>query len=52
MNVDYSAYEGREVTGFADTVLSRGRVIVQQGKLETRGGGNFIKRAGAGELLR
>jgi len=25
---------------------------VQQGKLETRGGGNFIKRAGAGELLR
>jgi len=52
MNVDYSAYEGREVQGWTDTVLSRGRVIVQQGKLETRGGGNFIKRAGAGELLR
>ncbi|NOY91454.1 MAG: amidohydrolase family protein, partial [Deltaproteobacteria bacterium] len=52
MNVDYSAYEGREVQGWTDTVLSRGRVIVRKGKLETKGGGNFIKRAGAGELLR
>jgi len=52
MNVDYSAYEGREVQGWTDTVLSRGRVIVRKGSLETKGGGNFIKRAGAGELLR
>jgi dihydropyrimidinase len=52
MNVDYSAYEGFEVQGFTETVLSRGRVIVKNTKLETRGGGQFIKRAGHGELLR
>lgn len=52
MNVDYSAYEGREVQGWTDTVLSRGRVVIRRGKLETKGGGRFIKRAGVGELLR
>jgi dihydropyrimidinase len=52
MNVDYSAYEGHEVQGFTQTVLSRGRVIVRNTKLETKGGGQFIKRAGSGELLR
>ncbi|RLB54760.1 MAG: dihydropyrimidinase [Deltaproteobacteria bacterium] len=52
MNVDYSAYEGFEIQGFTETVLSRGRVIVRNTKLETRGGGQFIKRVGQGELLR
>ncbi|MCB9595483.1 MAG: dihydropyrimidinase [Sandaracinaceae bacterium] len=52
MNVDYSAYEGREVQGWSETVLSRGRVIVKDGSVQTKGGGQFIKRAGAGELLR
>ncbi|MBO6934268.1 MAG: dihydropyrimidinase [Deltaproteobacteria bacterium] len=52
MNVDYSAYEGREVQGWTETVLSRGRVIIRNGKLETRGGGQFVKRVGVGELLR
>ncbi len=52
MRVDYSAYEGREVQGWSETVISRGRVVVHKGTLETRGGGRFIKRAGAGELLR
>ena len=28
MNVDYSAYEGFEVTGWTETVLSRGRVVI------------------------
>jgi dihydropyrimidinase len=31
MNVDYSAYEGIEITGQVETVLSRGRVIVADG---------------------
>jgi dihydropyrimidinase len=31
MNVDYSAYEGMEITGQVETVLSRGRVIVADG---------------------
>ncbi len=52
MNVDYSAYEGFQVQGFTDTVLSRGRVIVQNNQLVTQGGGRFIKRARSGELLR
>jgi dihydropyrimidinase len=52
MNVDYSAYEGFEVTGFTETVLSRGRVVIRDTSLETKGGGQFIKRAGQGELLR
>ncbi|MEM9188703.1 MAG: dihydropyrimidinase [Myxococcota bacterium] len=52
MNVDYSAYEGVEVQGFTETVLSRGRVVIKNHSLETKGGGEFIKRAGYGELLR
>ncbi len=52
MNVDYSAYEGVEVQGYSETVLSRGRVVVRKGKQETQGGGQFIKRAHTGDLLR
>jgi len=52
MRVDYSAYEGFEIQGFSDVVLSRGRVVVDNGKLATSGGGRFIQRARAGELLR
>ncbi len=52
MRVDYSAYEGFEVQGFTETVLSRGRVVIRKNSLETKGGGQFIKRAGTGELLR
>jgi dihydropyrimidinase len=45
MKVDYSPYEGRQVTGVPDTVLSRGRVIVEAGRFVGRaGGGSFIKR--------
>jgi dihydropyrimidinase len=52
MRVDYSAYEGFEIQGWSEVVLSRGRVMVEDGKLVTEGGGRFIKRARAGELLR
>jgi len=52
MRVDYSAYEGHEIQGWPEVVLSRGRVIVRKGALETRGGGQFIKRACVGDLLR
>ncbi|HEX8292164.1 MAG TPA: dihydropyrimidinase [Pyrinomonadaceae bacterium] len=44
MNVDYSAYEGRKVRGVVETVLSRGRVVVE--------GGEFKGKAGAGQFLR
>ncbi|MCA9728690.1 MAG: dihydropyrimidinase, partial [Candidatus Eisenbacteria bacterium] len=46
MNVDYNPYEGREVVGVSQTVLSRGRVIVENGKFVGRvGGGSFVKRS-------
>ena len=46
MNVDYNPYEGREVTGVTETVLSRGRVIIDAGRFVGRaGGGSFIKRS-------
>ena len=52
MRVDYSAYEGMQVQGWSEVVLSRGRVIVDKGKLVTSGGGQFLKRARTGQLLR
>jgi dihydropyrimidinase len=46
MQVDYNPYEGREVTGVADSVLSRGRVIVENGKFTGKpGAGSFLKRS-------
>jgi dihydropyrimidinase len=45
MNVDYSAYEGREVQGVVETVLSRGRVVVESGEFKGKAGdGQFLKR--------
>jgi dihydropyrimidinase len=46
MKVDYNPYEGREVTGVTETVISRGRVIVDHGSFTGRaGGGTFLKRS-------
>jgi dihydropyrimidinase len=44
MRVDYSMFEGIQVTGMPDVVLSRGRVVVN--------GDKFLGRAGQGEFLR
>jgi dihydropyrimidinase len=45
MNVDYSAYEGRKVQGTVETVLSRGRVVVENGEFKGKAGdGQFLKR--------
>jgi dihydropyrimidinase len=45
MNVDYSAYEGWEITGRVDTTLSRGRVVVAGGVLHgSPGHGKFLPR--------
>jgi dihydropyrimidinase len=52
MDVDYSVYEGREVTGGAEIVLSRGKVIVDGDEwLGAAGDGRFLKRAPTGALL-
>jgi len=45
MNVDYSAYEGKTIRGVVETVLSRGRVVVEGGEYKGRpGDGRFLKR--------
>ena len=45
MNVDYNAYEGTEVQGVSEIVISRGRVVVEDNIWHGRaGGGNFLKR--------
>ncbi|WP_457100442.1 dihydropyrimidinase [Microbacterium sp. P5_E9] len=45
MNMDHSAWEGFEIDGHVDTVLSRGKVIVDGGEyLGTKGDGRFVKR--------
>ena len=46
MDVDYSCYEGRTVQGGSDVVLSRGSVVVSDGKFTGRkGAGRFLKRS-------
>ncbi|PJN37861.1 dihydropyrimidinase [Streptomyces sp. CB02959] len=46
MNVDYSAYEGRRVTGRVETVLSRGELVIDQRKFTGRAGhGQYMPRA-------
>jgi dihydropyrimidinase len=45
MDVDYSLYEGREVVGGSDVVLTRGKVIVDgETWLGKAGDGRFVKR--------
>ena len=45
MNMDYSAWEGFEIDGHVDTVISRGKVIVDGNEyLGTKGDGKYFKR--------
>lgn len=44
MAVDYSCYEGWKVRGVTKTVLSRGQVVIEDGK--------FVGKAGAGQFLK
>jgi dihydropyrimidinase len=45
MNMDYSAWEGFEIAGGVDTVISRGCVVVQDHQyLGSKGHGQFLKR--------
>lgn len=45
MNMDHSAWEGFEIDGHVDTVLSRGRVVIDESQYLGRpGDGAFVKR--------
>jgi dihydropyrimidinase len=50
--VDYSLYEGIEVTGSPEVVLLRGNVLVENGELVAEPGiGEFVERAAFGQEL-
>ncbi|MFF8790949.1 dihydropyrimidinase [Streptomyces sp. NPDC015125] len=45
MNVDYSAYEGKQLTGQVETVLSRGELVIDRREFTGRAGhGQYIPR--------
>ncbi len=45
MNMDHSAWEGFVIDGHVDTVLSRGKVVIDDNQyLGTKGDGRFLKR--------
>jgi len=45
MNMDHSAWEGFEIDGHVDTVLSRGKVVIDDNQyLGAKGDGQFVKR--------
>ncbi|MBB3158806.1 dihydropyrimidinase [Microbacterium proteolyticum] len=45
MNMDHSAWEGYEIDGHVDTVISRGKVVVDDGAyVGAPGDGRFVKR--------
>ncbi|GAA2547142.1 dihydropyrimidinase [Pseudonocardia hydrocarbonoxydans] len=51
MAVDYSCYEGKQITGRVEAVLSRGRVIVDGGEYRgAKGDGRFQRRDTCGYL--
>lgn len=48
MRVDYNPYEGRRLSGAIETVVSRGKVIVDGGRfVGARGRGRFLRRRAA-----
>jgi len=52
MDVDYSCYEGMEVRGKVETVILRGKTIVDGDRyLGSKGDGKYLPRATAGPRL-
>ncbi|MFD6415653.1 dihydropyrimidinase [Streptomyces sp. NPDC060194] len=51
MNVDYSAYEGKRVTGQVETVLSRGELVIDQRKFTGRAGHGVYTPRGTCQYL-
>jgi dihydropyrimidinase len=52
MNMDYSAYEGYEIDGHVDTVISRGRILIDGGEyLGAPGHGQYLKRGLSQNLI-
>ncbi|MBP1851993.1 dihydropyrimidinase [Rhizobium halophytocola] len=44
-NMDYTPFEGMEITGWPETVMNHGRIVVDKGELRAKpGSGRFIAR--------
>jgi dihydropyrimidinase len=44
-NMDYTPFEGMKITGWPETVFSRGNIVVHQGELHAKpGSGRFVAR--------
>jgi dihydropyrimidinase len=50
-NVDYSVYEGWEVTGWPSVTIRRGEVVYQNGQVIGQPGSGHIVRRGPAQLL-
>jgi len=45
MAMDHSAWEGYEIDGHVDVVISRGRVLIENGQYhESKGHGRYLRR--------
>jgi dihydropyrimidinase len=50
-NVGYTPYEGKMISGWPETVINRGRIVVADGTLHVaRGSGEFIARGASGPI--
>jgi len=45
VNVDYNTYEGKKIRGVVESVLSRGKVVIENGEYKGKASdGQFLKR--------
>jgi len=52
MNVDYSGYEGWDVTGKCETVILRGKVAIENQQMKVdKGYGQFVKRGKVSKVV-
>jgi dihydropyrimidinase len=51
-NVDYTPYEGLEITGWPELVLSRGEIVVEKGACTGQPGRGLFLRCAAPELAK
>ncbi len=52
MSMDYSAYEGFDIDGHVDTVISRGKVLIEDGAYHgAKGDGRYLRRGLSSYLI-
>ncbi|MCY1561418.1 dihydropyrimidinase [compost metagenome] len=51
-NAGYTPYEGRTIQGWPEVVVSRGRIVIDQGSLLVERGTGVYLRRGAPDLMR